>query len=47
MEGKNPTKMPKSIPKILTKLLLQSDYRMPNITVKIAQFSAVAKNVTS
>ena len=43
MEGKKPTKVPKSIPKILTKLLLYSKYRMPNITSKIMQFSAVAK----
>ena len=43
MEDKTPTKVPKSTPKILTKFFLYSEYRMPNITGKIIQFSAVAK----
>ena len=43
VEGKKPTKVPNSTPKILTRLLLYSKYRMSSITGKIMHLSAVAK----
>ena len=41
MEDKKPTKVPKSTPKILIKLLLYSKYRMSIITGKMIEFSAL------
>ena len=43
MVGKTPTKVPKSTPNILTKLLLYFTYKMSNIRGKRIQFSAIAK----
>ena len=42
MDSTKPTKVPKSTPKILIKLLF-SEYRISGITGKINQFSAVGK----
>ena len=46
IEGKKPTKVPKSTPNILTNPLLYSKYRMSGTKKKAIQFSAEAKKVT-